>query len=34
MWKDKALAAGAAAFVLEPRVDELADQIRKLTLNS
>jgi DNA-binding NarL/FixJ family response regulator len=34
MLKHRALAAGAAAFVLEPRVDELADQIRKLTLNS
>jgi DNA-binding NarL/FixJ family response regulator len=34
IWKDRALAAGAAAFVPEPRVDELADQIRGLMLTS
>jgi DNA-binding NarL/FixJ family response regulator len=29
-WKDKALAAGAAAFVVKPRIDELIDRIRQL----
>ena len=29
-WKDMALAAGAAAFVVKPRIDELVDRIRQL----
>jgi DNA-binding NarL/FixJ family response regulator len=29
-WKDKALGAGAAAFVVKPHIDELVDRIRQL----
>lgn len=32
-WKDKALAAGATAFVPHPRTDQLAERIRLLTLS-
>ena len=34
IWKDKALAAGAAAFVPEPRLDELEERIRQLIQGS
>lgn len=34
IWKERALAAGAAAFVPEPHVDELASQVQKLVLSS
>jgi DNA-binding NarL/FixJ family response regulator len=30
-WKDRAISAGAAAFIRKPRIEELTDRIRQLT---
>jgi hypothetical protein len=30
-WKDRAISAGAAAFIRMPRIEELTDRIRQLT---